>query len=267
MFKKFIIDYETNLFEELSNSTQFEDVTKGRQGTVLVDCKGELVPIVRTTSCYDKPAQKFLPIHYDIVNNIKKITNNPKLKLNNALIEIYNSDYRTMGYHSDQALDLLRRKSDLPASQERECDLERDLADHSYIAIFSCYSDGCGKYPRTLKVKKKGSTECFDITMEHNSVVLFSLEINRQYLHKIILEGNSKSSRWLGITFRLSKTFVQFKDEIPYLHFSDSVLRLASNEDKQNFYKLRGQENRSIEYTYPEIDYTISKSDLMYPVG
>ena len=44
-------------------------------------------------------------IHYDIIENIKKISG-IDVKLNNALIEIYGSKYCTMGYHSDQSLDL-----------------------------------------------------------------------------------------------------------------------------------------------------------------
>ena len=67
MFTKFTIDTETNLFEELSKSITFEDITNGRQGATLVDYKDDLIPLVRTTTNYNNPAQKFLPIHYDII--------------------------------------------------------------------------------------------------------------------------------------------------------------------------------------------------------
>ena len=36
MFEKYIID-QNNIFEELSRSIDFEDITKGRKGAVLVD--------------------------------------------------------------------------------------------------------------------------------------------------------------------------------------------------------------------------------------
>ena len=47
----------------------------------------------------------------------------------------------------------------------------------------------------------------------------------------------------------------------PYLN--ERILRLANDKEKSEFYKLRSNENKLIEYVYPELDYTISKSDLM----
>ena len=127
MFKKIIIDNEENLFDQLKGSTNFENVINGRQGTVLVDCKDNLVPIVRTTTMYDIPAQQFLPIHQHIIKKINdninigiNIGTNNELKFNNALIEIYNPTYKKMRFHSDQAL---------------------DLENNSYIAVFSCYKN------------------------------------------------------------------------------------------------------------------------------
>jgi len=155
MFTKFILDFPTNLFNQLSNSTQFENVNSGRKGANLVDFKNNLIPLVRTTTVYHIPNQKFLPIHYDIIDSIKKSSNKDNLELNNALIEIYNSKYRNMGYHSDQSL---------------------DLSENSYICVFSCYSDPTTKDLRKLNVKNKINGECFDIVLEHNSVVMFSTD-------------------------------------------------------------------------------------------
>src|SRR5579863_5668420 len=106
MFEKYFLDYKTNIFDELARSIEYEDITKGRKGAILVDCKNDLIPLVRTTTNYKKPAQRFLRIHYDIIEQIKKVTNNNKLEFNNAMIEIYDSKYCTMGFHSDQATDL-----------------------------------------------------------------------------------------------------------------------------------------------------------------
>jgi hypothetical protein len=64
MFEKFIINYQKNLFEDLSNSTNFENVINGRKGAILVDYKNNIVPMVRTTTIYNNPVQKFLLIHY-----------------------------------------------------------------------------------------------------------------------------------------------------------------------------------------------------------
>ena len=245
MFEKFTIDIQTNLFEQLANSCEFEDVVIGRKGANLVDCSNDLVPIVRTTTKYNNPVQRFSPIHYDMVDAIRTITNRNDLSFNSALIEIYNKEYRTMGFHSDQAL---------------------DLADGSYICVFSCYenpTDVSGV--RKLKIRNKITSEDSEIVLSHNLVVLFSMETNNENTHKIHLEGNpSTDNRWLGITFRLSKTFIKFINEIPYFYPQmDKVLRLANDGETREFYKLRGGENSNIGFDYPEIYYSICASDLL----
>ena len=247
MFTKFVIDYKTNLFEKLSKSTNFDNVTNGRKGANIIDYRNDLIPMVRTTSNYDNPTQKFLPIHYDIIENIKKVSNIANLELNNALIEIYDNQYRNMGFHSDQAL---------------------DLAENSYICVFSCYVDPSNSPSdvRKLKIKEKDTDKCFEISMEHNSVIIFSTETNKQNLHRIVLETNKSNklnNKWLGITFRLSKTFIQFINERPYFYGTDKILRIANEEEKKQFRKYKGIENTKIGYDYPEIDYTISVGDLL----
>lgn len=152
MFSKYILDIKSNLFELLSKSIQFDNINKNRKGANLIDYANGLVPLVRTTSVYYTPNQKFLDIHYNIINLIKKSTNVNDLEFNNALVEIYNSEYSKMGYHSDQSL---------------------DLDELSYICIYSCYDNPTTKNLRTLRIKKKLDDECFDIELEHNSVVFF----------------------------------------------------------------------------------------------
>ncbi len=241
MFTKIILDYDADLFSELQNTTNFENITKGRKGAVLVDIENDLIPTVRTTSKYLNPAQKFNSIHYDIMEKIKEKTNINKLKFNNALIEIYDNSYSTMGFHSDQALDL-----------------EGD----SYIAIYSCYADS-NLNPRKLIIKNKITNKLSEILMNHNSVILFNLTTNQEHLHKIILDNINKDNQWLGITFRLSKTFIQHIDDIPYIYPTNNILRLANDLETKEFYKLRSEENKNIESKYPEINYSISPSDLI----
>jgi len=87
---------------------------------------------------------------------------------------------------------------------------------------------------------------------------LFDMKNNRENLHKIICdEATSKDNdiKWLGITFRLSKMFISYPP----------TLKLASENNKKEFYKLRSQENQQIDFVYPEINYTISPSDLIKP--
>jgi hypothetical protein len=256
MFTKYVLDYERNLFDELSKSCIFEDITKGRQGANLVDVKNNLIPIIRTTTNYNNPNQQFLPIHYDIIKKIKDEIEG--VELNNALIEIYNGQYRKMKFHSDQAL---------------------DLTDNSYICVFSCYKNknenenknknknknenkNENKDNRILKIKNKTTKECSDISLDHNSVVVFSTEINKQYVHKIVLDANS-DNEWLGITFRLSKTFISFSNEIPYFYQSNNMLRLAESDDEiRGFTQSKGHENSIVGYEPLKIYYTISVGDM-----
>ncbi|XWV26749.1 hypothetical protein QJ857_gp0305 [Tupanvirus soda lake] len=242
MFHKYILDFPENFFPDLSKSVKFEYINKCRQGANLIDCANDLVPIVRTTTVYHLPNQKFLPIHYQIIDQIKKVSNYNNLVLNNALIEIYHSDYRTMGFHSDQAL---------------------DLTDNSMICIYSGYDDPDTKDLRKLVIKNKTTNQYSNITLEHNSVVMFSTETNRNHLHKIVLDKCTTNTRWLGITFRQSKTFIKFQNEIPYFYPDMVQLTLANQIQQKEFYKLRSEENASTNYVYPNINYTISEGDLI----
>jgi hypothetical protein len=51
----------------------------------------------------------------------------------------------------------------------------------------------------------------------------------------------------LGITFQTSKMYIQFRDNVP--HFSNGkILELANKEQETEFYKLSGEENRSLNF-------------------
>jgi alkylated DNA repair dioxygenase AlkB len=253
MFNKFILKSGANLFEELLKSANFENITKGRLGGNLVDYQNGQIPLVRSTTNYHHPNQKFLPIHYALIDRIKKATGNDS-QFNNAMIEVYTPEYCKMGYHSDQSL---------------------DLSANSSICIFTCYSDPGTQCMRTLRVKNKHSDEHVDILMEHNSIIVFTVPTNQQYVHKIILEpcvpdADLTRDRWLGITFRQSKTFIHFRGAVPY--FSnitaeqkecDQMLTIADKDQLKEFYKSRSLENSNVHYIYPEISYTISAGDII----
>lgn len=229
-------------FTTLSTSTRFEDITIGRKGAILVEIENELIPIVRTTTRYSNPVQKFLPIHKEIVSHVRDLFSST-IAFNNAIIEMYDSRYRTMKYHSDQAL---------------------DLAEDSLICIYSCYEDELST-PRKLKIKDKITNVQSELILHHNSVVLFSTATNKRFLHKIVLESSkgSNDSNWLGITFRLSKTFIRFVDELPLFYPGGDVLRLGDADEIKEFHKQRSLENKSVDFVYPSITYTISTSDAM----
>lgn len=254
-FFKITLDLPSNLFNELLSETEFEPVAKGRIGNHLVHVNGNGIPIVRTTTKYNIPAHDFSAIHHMVAARINEhivkdnLTGVPALDFNNALIEVYDSSYAKMNYHSDQSLDL-----------------DAD----SYIGLFSCYENPdalTDSQIRKLKIRGKESEAEFEYSLTHHSVILFSVATNTKFLHKIVLEGASTATagnKWLGITFRKSKTFIQFDNDLP--RFSDgTLLELANKEQETEFFKLRGQENRSMDFVYPALSYTINVADTMKP--
>jgi hypothetical protein len=254
MFIKSNLDIEPGSFKELSGITEFENLYNGRLGSVLVDCQDELVPIVRTTTVYNKPVLQFNSLVYKIISKIQEkfkdigINDNIDMEFNNALIEIYDSNYRKMRYHTDQSL---------------------DLNPDSYICLFSCYENDSNNPDdtRILKVKNKETKELSEALLDNNSVVLFSVADNHDHLHKIVLESNKSTNKWLGITFRLSKTFIRFVENVPILNHNNEILRIGNDEEKGCYLKHKGAENSNTGYCYPEINYTLSASDCLIPIN
>lgn len=246
-FRTYTLPVKDNLSAELLSSIRLEAMGKGRQGAVLVkiDETNNSIPIVRTTTKYTAPAQHFRSVHEQLAQRIRKCASLPT-GFNNALVETYSNAYTTMGSHSDQAL---------------------DLDDESFIAVFSCYEHPeLATSPRMLIVESKESDGGFQIAMTHNSVIVFSVDTNRRFKHKIVLDksAHTPENTWLGMTFRMSKTFVRFRDEQAYF-VDDTPLKLARTEEGSEFYQLRRRENRETDFVYPRISYTISGSDLVAP--
>ncbi|MBP0452996.1 hypothetical protein J5Y04_26120 [Kitasatospora sp. RG8] len=238
---------EGNLFAELSASARLEDVGKGRRGAVLsrTDEAGG-VPLVRTTTRYDSPTQRFRAVHERLAQQVQEHAA-LSVGFNNALIESYTNAYTTMGSHSDQAL---------------------DLADESFIAVFSCYQRPEAIPPRKLIFESKGSGgEKFEIPLTHHGIVAFSVDSNRRLRHRIVLDTPARraDNQWLGVTFRTSKTFVRFRDGHAYLP-QGARLVSADDEQRHEFYRLRRRENKETDFVYPPLTYTVSESDLMPPV-
>lgn len=233
-------DLKQDIFQELTTNIHFENITKGRQGAILSD-KSDKRPIVRTTTNYDFPVQYFLPIHKFIQKQIQIQLKNCDIKFNNAMIDIYDNTYTKMKFHTDQYL---------------------DLDDNSFICLYSCYEKEI-KYPRKLIIKKKTQENVQEIVLHNNSFVLFDTFTNKNYLHKIILDNTERTedNKWLGITFRLSKTFIKFVNGVPYIN--NKQLTIATENEKKEFYKHKSLENLNIEYNYPEINYTINNQDLI----
>jgi hypothetical protein len=102
-----------NPFKKLVSETTFKEITHGRNVATFVEPIEGKIPIVRTTSIYKNPPQTFNELHREIVKGLDQ-------KFNNAMLELYDTTYKTMKFHTDQSL---------------------DLEDKSYIAIYSCYPD------------------------------------------------------------------------------------------------------------------------------
>jgi hypothetical protein len=81
-----------------------------------------------------------------------------------------------MSFHSDQAL---------------------DLEDESSIAIFSCYEyPERAIPPRKLVVEsKEPCASPFEIPLTNHSLIVFSLDTNRRFKHKIVLDKSVPLAR------------------------------------------------------------------------
>lgn len=222
------------LFNELSNIT-FEEITNGRKAVNLVEKTNNSFSVVRTTSKYNNKSVLFKQIHYNIINDIKQNVNFD-INFNNALMELYTTDYKTMRFHSDCGL---------------------DLKDSSFICIYSNYSNK--NYNRTLKVKHKIKDIDYSIELEHNSCVIFSTDFNKYNTHKIMYNNKSQDD-WLGITFRLSKSFITFSDSNTFLN--KELIKMDTGCD---FYKYKSSENKYTIFNYPYINYSISPGDFINP--
>lgn len=238
-------------FDELFNSAKFDNIVNGRQGAVLV--KPDIIrgfPIVRTTTKYPNASQHFKDIHVKLAGKIKEVAS-LNYDLNNCLIEVYNSQYTKMGFHSDQA---------------------QDLQIGSHIAVFSCYKDPTF-ISRKLVIKSKETGYTFEIKMKNNSVIVWSLNTNRRFKHKIVTDNSSgchTENDWLGITFRTSRTFIRFsagnnREICPSFSGTSTPFSLADVEQQHQFYKFRGRENSETDFVWPSLDFTISDGDLKPP--
>jgi len=242
-FRSYVLPTADHPFEELLASVRFDEVANGRRGTVVVKPDAaNRIPIVRTTTPYRAPAQRFGASHDRLAQDLRRIAS-ISCELNNALVEHYTNAYSTMKRHSDQAL---------------------DLADDSSIAIYSCYRDPQRPSRRLVVKAKEPGGAAFEIPLADGSVVAFSVDTNRRFTHTITLTVNAPANDWLGLTFRTSKTLVRFIDGHPWL--SDGArLTLATDEQRRELFQLRRRENDETSFTYPPITYTISDSDLRPP--
>lgn len=254
-FPVFALDPPTNLFPHLLPTVAFEEISPGRRAAVLVHASEYGTPIVRSTTKMKAPAQIFQPFHHGLAGDIVKAAS-LNMPLNNTRVELFNNQYAEMVFHSEQC---------------------QDLAKGSHIVLFSCYENP-NVISRKLVVESKIPGEGgFEIPLAQNSVVVWSLETNSRFRHKIVLDksqGDPQENVWMGFTFRTSGTIIQYQqeegDSSPRGYFIDSGMPLVLLDGDlavSPIYKLRKMENAATEFKYPDcLNSTISPSDLKPPI-
>ena len=104
VFYKSTINPHPDLFNQIFQQISFEQIIpNARYGAILVEPNNNLIPIIRTTTKYNNPVQNIKPIK-ELVDLIKQeiYSNNlpnHNIEFNNAMVEIYNSNYKSMGFH------------------------------------------------------------------------------------------------------------------------------------------------------------------------
>lgn len=256
-------DLPLTIFEELSACTQLEAVGRGRFAAKIFNSDDNKIPLVRTTSSYEQPSQRMTPLHLRIIDQINKQLNvSPPLVLNNALVEIYRGTYDTMKFHSDQAL---------------------DLQEDSSIVIFTCTNNPESKTPPRLHVRDKahpvgpiikigwGHSYVDNLFEEkvfpfnHCAAIVFSTQTNASHIHTIY-QKCTENEQWLYITFRTARTFIEFKEHIPYFvncWLAPDRLHLADKSERQQFYQNKSNENNRTAFNPAsvKIKFTVSKGD------
>lgn len=206
------------------------------------------IPLVRTTAKLDFGYQYYNLAHRKLPIYLK---NTFGIDVNQAFLEYYVNDYyKKMNFHSTQM---------------------QDIKDPSYICMFSCYlfdnPDDCKPNRKFIIRNKRDINNRKEFILQHNSFVIFSTKTNKEYLHKInLIHDDTKSgfgTSWIGITFKLSKTIIDPKADLKLLSYDDEEELEESDRDMLTYYyKLRKEENHSIDFTWPELKYTLSPGDF-----
>jgi hypothetical protein len=249
-----VLSVPTNLtYSDLLQDLDLETIRDGRQQTTLVCLTPTgLVPLVRSTTSCKYPAQPIKPVHAQLMAEILSQLElaGVSTSFNHIMLERYSSDYRKMRYHSDQAL---------------------DLAEDSYIAIFSRYP--VPPFPGRelqLVIRTKANPQYEQIIpLTDRSLIYFSVADNRLYQHKLVLKSDQQlavpDQPWLGLTMRCARTLLRFINEIPYFTDQQAMLVLATPTQAKECLSYRHAENTKTDFRYPILTYTLSVGDTLDP--
>ena len=276
-FDTFSLSFSESMYDALLQEYEpyLEHVTNGRKGCISTcvntsssgndnEHSNIIAALVRSTTKYQGPMVRFSPSLHRIKEELENIAS-VYFPFNNALVEEYTNKYKSMKFHSDQDL---------------------DLQEGTYIALFSSYRDPNVKPTRYLEIKNKETQRMEMIPLQHHSVVVFDVDrTNKAFQHRIVYKQQDDSQQsmdsdnaWIGITFRQSKTLLEYKTDTTtsdptqsqvFFHGTTQLLRLASPKEIKDSYRLRQKENDSKskeEFSYGITDYTTSPGDLLIPV-
>jgi hypothetical protein len=107
----------------------------------------------------------------------------------------------------------------------------------------------------------------FSVTLYPNSAFLIPLSTNRLYTHEIkpsVLNVDHIPVR-MGYVARCSNLEALHRNGQTYIKENGELLELADDDQKKEFFKLRGQENSIMNFTYPKLSYTLSAGDTIMP--
>ncbi len=226
-------------YDDIYNEIIWDPATRGAcvEQSILVQPENDQVPIVRSTYA---PKYQIIPPHCKSILKAAQIVleqNQSHVVFNNVLAECYQAEKRRMAFHTDQAL---------------------DLKDDTFICLYSIYNDESEPNLRKLVVRNKTTQVVEEIALLHKSIVVFSTNTNRHFLHKIVSPNERPtSSEWIGLTFRCSKTsIIELNGR---LWTSDgNPLDIASDEQLKEFYANKKQENKQINFQWPNTPYVVN---------
>lgn len=244
MFRKCRLDYRNDAFLELLQSHAWTDLSPHRKAAMLVSPDADSIPVVRTTSP-TVACSVFQPVHLRLLHAVD-IASGRAHSFNNVMAEVYDPGYTKMRFHTDCAL---------------------DLESGSQICIFSCYEKE-DDHPRRLVIRDKVNGEVEEIVMEHCSIILFDMDANIRHVHKIVSDGSGSRARWLGLTMRTSGTFVTPQEDEAVVFRKDGLPMLtATEDDKRWFFEMKKQENKSPDFKYPHIQFSLADFRLLSTVA
>ena len=124
---------------------------------------------------------------------------------------------------------------------------------------------------RKLVVQAKtDAQETHEILLQPNSVVVWSLEANRNFRHQIVLtdpNGNNQDNQWMGFFFRTSSTPIHYQDNCAYFANGVPLILLEGDRACSTTHRLRELENEGAGFLYPScMMSTISPGDLLPPI-